>query len=325
MKIQKLDSYIKDMEKKAKKKKSSGKRKFGNKHYKNPELLLKNKTVKKLSKEEYQEEWFKGFEALAEQLKKVFNGREGKLDMEDIIDAFSSKKVVKPFITVCEEYLDAEQRIPEVYLFMISEFYLSNDTEIKDNEKEFKKLIKIFEKANQEKIDTLAKVIKKTGVGKKESKLAALQFALLSADYKEFKKAQPRVRKFFRELYKSFNENESIKYKTIRTIMYTCYSKKMHFVISTLLNEKAQAQSQLQTPEEKEVYSIVTNIVLDHMKKMDKDDLKVLLKKYAKGRENNVQVKRRVNLYSGLSEDYSKIKKLIDRLINNGMKRELFE
>ncbi|MEI2419277.1 hypothetical protein V6O07_03315, partial [Arthrospira platensis SPKY2] len=123
----------------------------------------------------------------------------------------------------------------------------------------------------------------------------------------------------------SFNNGEKVRYKTIHAIIHTCYGKKMPIVVSMLLADKANVANGLKTSEEKEVYSIVTNITLNFIKKMDKDDRKVLLKKYARMREGNANVKRRVNLYSGLADDYKAITKTIDRLINNGFRRELFE
>lgn len=326
MKIQELDKYIKDTKKKKNAKKKKGKRKFGNKHYKNPEFLLKHKALKKYGKDGYEEELFKGFEALGEVLKKLFNDKDTKVDLEDLIDALSNKKVMKAFINVLNEYLDSDQKIPEVYMFLISELYMTN-SEVKDDEKSFKKLIKIFETVEEEKIDTLRKALRKSGCDKKTAKKAALQFALLSADYQGLKKKSTnRIIRFFRELYKSFNEGEVIKYKLIKSIIHACYGKKMGYVANILLLDKAQNLSQLKTDEEREVYSMVTNVTLDFIKKMDRDDMKTLLKKYAKARLNNLNTKRRVNLYSGLSDDYSKITKVIDRMVSNGAyKKEVFE
>lgn len=325
--IKALDNWLdeREREEKRKKRQKGNKKKFANKHFKNAHILIKPKTANKNGKEKFRSMMFDGFVPLSHELEKLFNGKEDKIDYEDLIEGFSNKKIMKPFISVCEEYLDSDVMIPEVYGFMIAEFYLS-DTEVKES-RDFKKLLKVFMKMNEDKIKVLKKDLKKCGLeGKKEIKETALMLTLLSASYPNFKKQRQRIAKFFKELYRAFDNADKIKQKSISSIIVTCFGKKkMPYICSILLQDKRANVNALKTEEEKTVYSMVTTFILDYLKKMDNDDRRTLLKKYGKARENNINVARRVNLYTGLSDDYKKIKKTIDRLIKNGFRRECFE
>ena len=92
-----------------------------------------------------------------------------------------------------------------------------------------------------------------------------------------------------------------------------------------VLEDNDSTKRNLNTPEQKEVYSLVTNIVLRFIEKMDNDNRRELLKKYAKYRENSINIKRRVNLYNLNDDDYGKILKTVHKLIRHGYRKEIFE
>ena len=321
--IRNIDEFISEQKKIEKRKKNRrGKKAFKSFHVKNPENLLKKK--KEINKPGYEETFFQAFQPLAKSLVKMFNGKNGNMDFEDVVDAFSRKKVAKAFLNVCEDYIDNGVKIPEVYTFLISELYLSGG-DIKET-KEFKKLLQFFKDYNEEKIEALEKHLKKLDVPKKERKSSALLFALLSASFPGYNRQRQRISKFFKQLYRSFNSGEDIKEKNIKGIIYTCFGKKsMSRISKILLKDKRFVAENLKTKEEKEVYSIVTTIILDFINKLDDDDRKELLKKYAKDREGKLNQKLRVNFYALSDDDYKKILKTISRLNNNGFRRELFE
>lgn len=324
--IQDIDKYIENTKKKKEKKhnKKKSNKKLGNRKFNNPHLLLKSKTIKK-NKKNYDELLTDGFESLARELHKVYNDKNCKLDRETIYDAFETKVVAKAFIEVCENYMEEDLEIPSVYMYMISDFYLSKVKTVRES-KHFKGMLKMYKKVNKKKIKTIAEELKKCGVNKKQAQLSALHVCLISQSFEGDKRSKNRVYMFMNELYKAFNDGEKIKEKSIAKIIYTCFNKRMMFFIRLALQEKANVANHLKSAEEREVHSVVTNIVLHFIeKKLDKDDRKELLKNYAKSRQNTVNIKKRVNFTSLNDDDYRNILKTIDRLIDHGYNKELFE
>lgn len=322
--MQIITDYMKARSKKEKEKKhkKKGKRKHFS-FFKNPEKIFKGKEIKRLYKEDMlEEELMAGMDCIGEALGKMYNNK-GKLDKDDVIDALDNKKFFKSFSKALKEMVEDGEKISDGVLFMISELYLSK-TELEDDDA-LSKLIKIFSKAKEEEIEEVAKLFKKAGYEKKSAKQAALKLSLITQGYKGCRATKTRMYRFLKELYSAFDNDEKINEKTIKKILKIYYGKNFPYFALMVLEDNDSTKRNLNTPEQKEVYSLVTNIVLRFIEKMDNDNRRELLKKYAKYRENSINIKRRVNLYNLNDDDYGKILKTVHKLIRHGYRKEIFE
>lgn len=324
--MQIITEYMKKRSKKTKEKKhkkSRGKRKHFS-YFKNPEKLFKGKEIKRLHRnDELEEELLAGMDCIGEALGKMYNNK-GKLDKDDVIDALDNKKFFKAFMKALKELVEVDEKIPEGILFMISELYLSK-TEL-ESEEALSKLIKVFTKAKEDEIEAVTKILKKVGYEKKSAKQAALKLSLITQGYKGCRATKTRMYRFLKELYGAFDNDQRMNEKSIEKIIKIFYGKNMPYFALMVLEDNDSTRRNLTTPEQKEVYSIVTNIVLKFIeKKLDNDSRRELIKKYAKYRENSINIKRRVNLYNLNDDDYKNILKTVHKLIRRGYRKEIFE
>jgi hypothetical protein len=271
--------------------------------------LLKSKRIKKYDKAELVEDIISNLPAFEKELKKTYGGEGGKHrvleDREDIVDLLTNKKFAKALVKALKEVAETDH-IPYVVFFAIGDMYVNGDEAFAEDEDLVKAYMKAFDKFFSGKIKKLAKKLK-------VKRTDALSLILTSISFKDVK-AKFIFKRGFTFLNLLYGM-EDLDEKKVKTALDACYGKRKNLILTTILNE---------SPKKSENFSIVTNAALSILNKMDRDDLKELLKRYAKRRKQNPKSSRRIALAEINESDYKNINRVIDKLIKTGWNKELF-
>lgn len=277
--------------------------------------LLKPKNIKRAKKGDRQDQFVNdllvNFPSFEKELKKFYGGADGKSkvfdDREDVVDMFTNKTFAKCLLRVLKEIKETDD-IPYVVLYAIGDMYVNSDKAFAEDEKLSRKYFKVFDHYNNKRIKKLAK--------KMEIKPSRSMTLFLAANTFKGLRQKFAFRRAFAFLGLLYGM-EDLTEKKVKLALESCYGKRITFILKAILNEAPKG-------EKSEVFSLVTNAALNIMNKMDKDDLKELLKEYAKRRKNNPKAPRRLALLKINEDDYKNIHKTIEKLIRAGFNKEIF-
>jgi hypothetical protein len=272
--------------------------------------MLRFKAIRKYKKDALIEDLIVNFPAFERELKKFYGGENPKhallSDREDIVELLTNGKFSKALIKAMKEISETDY-VPAVTLFAVGDMYVNGDEAFSDDEGLIKSYMKVFDKFFGGKIKKLAKAAK-------ISKPDALALLLTSLTFKDV-----RNKYVFRRSFTFLNliyGMEELTEKKVKLILEKCYGKRMYMILSAILNESPKKNE--------ENFSIVTNAALSILNKMDREDLKELLKNYAKRRRQNGKAPRRISLMDINAEDYRNIHRAIEKLTRTGFAKELF-
>lgn len=292
-----------------KKPKQKSKKSFGNMNNTNVDLkkLLKEKTINKTSKETYYNMLYGSFNVFRKELYKFFTDK-SKFDKEDLVEVFANSKFSKILCNILKDLDQTDnKRAADIIYFTIAEFWLSNIKIFVNDEKLMSRYLQVFAKYEKDKIKKVTKILEV------KDKTLALQLVLSSLSFKQatIKQMKSRYTAFLNMIY-NLDELSS---KQIEKIIKICFGNRSLGIVSFALCERKKNT---------ENFDAVTEALLNILNKQDKDKVKETIKRVANRKRKNPNTSLRVNLLSLDEDEYGKITRTVDKLIDTGMNKQYF-
>lgn len=266
--------------------------------------LLKGKTVRKMDKDEYVELLEQALPAICKEIQKLYNGNSKVLeDRQTAIDLFTNPIFVKRLKKALKSN-DGEVDVEEIFAF-ISDLFNSRNKALQSNEEVIKTYTVMYaEYVGEKKIKKLSKEFKC-----KKIHVLSILLAAQSFNGMKHRDLMNKFRGTLNEIYKI----EDLSKKTFINLIREVFPKRRNMVIGYLLGERKGKNNESN-------FDVVTEATLSILEKMDIDDRKDILKRYAKAKKKNPKLGG-VRLAEA-REEYPRIAKTIERLIDTGFEKE---
>lgn len=299
--------------------------------------LLKDKTIRNMDKDEYVDILLSALPALCREIQNLYNGNDGGgnrdnnrdrdrdrnrdrdghrnnnnrnnsrrcvfEDKQTAVDLFTNPSFVKRLKSALEEDGGATN-VDEIFTF-VGDLFNSRNKALQSDEKVVKAYTVMYaEYVGEKKIKKAAKEFKC-----KKIQILSILLAAQSYESMKHKFITNKFRGTMTEIYKL----ENLTKKGFLDLIREIFPKRRNMVIGYLLGERKCKLNE-------ENFDVVSEAVLTILEKMDIDDRKDILKRYAKFKEKNP--KTGGSRLSELGDDYPRTTKTIERLIDTGYDKE---
>lgn len=266
--------------------------------------LLRGKTIRNMDKDEYAELLLSALPALCREIQKFYENNSKVFDdKQTAVDLFTNAAFVKRLKNAIEEDGGATN-VDEIFTF-VGDLFNSRNKALQSDEKVVKAYTVMYaEYVGEKKIKKLAKEFKC-----KKIQILSILLAAQSYEGMKHKYITNKFRGTMTEIYKL----ENLSKKGFLELIKVLFPKRRNMVIGFLLGER-----KFQGNEDN--FDTVSEAVLTILEKMDIDDRKDILKRYAKYKEKNPKMGG-VRL-AEVGEDYPRTRKTIDRLIDTGYSKD---
>lgn len=298
-----LNQLAEGSKKKDKAKKHKKHRKFNDYELKR---LLKGKTIRHMDKDEFVELLEQALPALCKEIQKLYTGNSKVFeDRQTAVDIFTNPIFVKRLKKALKSN-DGEVPVEEIFAF-ISDLFNSRNKALQTNEEVVKTYTLLY---NDYVGDKKIKKLSKEFDCKKIQALSIL-LAAQSFDGMKHRDLMQKFRGALNEIYKL----EGLSKKSFINLIKEIFPKKRNMVLGYLLSERKGKGNENN-------FDTVTSATLTLLEKMDDDDRKDILKRYAKARGKSNNKMGGVRLASVTRDAYPRTAKTISRLVDTGFDKD---